>query len=156
MQAQKIWRSRCVRAITPQARLDFELPPPAQNENSTSAPEVAMMIDGQPQVLPVFDGRDEIGRKFAIPDTQAELGLLPYQVTASGSGGLWVQAGGRSYTPTEITAMMLGEVRRATEAYLGTSVNQAVIAAPAYFDESQGRATIAAAKIAGIEVLDSD
>ncbi len=156
----------------------------------TSSCSVAMMIDGQPQVLPVFDGRDEmptyvaftadgerligwpakrqsvmnpantiftikrlIGRKFATKAAQEELGLLPYKVTASGSGGLWVQAGGRSYTPTEITAMMLAEVRRATEAYLGAPVKQAVITVPAYFDEAQIRATTRAAQIAGIEML---
>ena len=156
----------------------------------TSSCSVACMVDGKPQVLPVFDGREEmptyvaftsdgerlvgwpakrqsirnpantiytikrlIGRKFGSTATQAELGLLPYRVIPSGSGGLWVEAGGRTYTPTEITAMMLAEVRRATEAYLGSNVTKAIITVPAYFDEGQRRATTDAAEIAGIEVL---
>jgi molecular chaperone DnaK len=155
----------------------------------TSSCSVAYMIDGRPQVLPVFDGHDEmptyvastpdgerlvgwaakrqsamnpantvftikrlIGRKFASEATQQELGLLPYRVIPSTTGGLWVEARGRSYTPTEVTGMMLGEVRRATEHYLGRIVRHAVITVPAYFDEGQRRATRNAAEIAGIEV----
>jgi molecular chaperone DnaK len=156
----------------------------------TSSCSVAMMIDGKPQVLPVFEGRDEvptyvafaedgsrlvgwaakrqsvtnpantiftikrlIGRKIADAATQEELGLLPYRVISSFSGTLWIEAGGKSYTPTEITAIMLAEVRRATESYLDLPVKQAVITVPAYFDLSQIQATVDAAEIAGIEVL---
>lgn len=156
----------------------------------TSSCSVAMMVNGQPQVLPVFEGRDEmptyvafaddgkrlvgwaakrqaiinpgntiftvkrlIGRKFADAATQDELGLLPYRVISSFSGSLWIEAGGRSYTPTEVTAIMLAEVRRATEAYLDRDIRQAVITVPAYFDLSQIQATVEAAEIAGIEVL---
>jgi molecular chaperone DnaK len=156
----------------------------------TSSCSVAQLIDGQPQVLPVFDGHDEmptyvaftpdgerligwpakrqaitnpantiftikrlIGRKFASEAAQAELGLLPYSVVPSGSGGLWVEAGGRTYTPTEITAMMLTEAKRSTEAYLGCEVTQAVITVPAHFDEGQRAATRNAAAIAGISAL---
>jgi molecular chaperone DnaK len=156
----------------------------------TSSCSVATMIDGHPQVLPVFDGQYEmptyvaftsdgqrligwpakrqsvtnpantiftikrlIGRKFVSDATQAELGLLPYRVIPAATGGLWVEARGRNYTPTEITAMMLGEVKRATEAYLDHKLNQAVITVPAYFDEGQRRATKDAAEIAGIEAL---
>jgi molecular chaperone DnaK len=156
----------------------------------TSSCSVALLVDGQPKVLPVFDGYDEfptyvaftpegerlvgwrakrqsvknpsdtiftvkrlIGRKYATKEIQAELGLLPYRVVPSSSGGLWVEAGGRSHTPTEITAIMLTEVRRATEAYLGHKVDKAVITVPAYFDESQRRATRDAAEIAGIRAI---
>jgi hypothetical protein len=100
----------------------------------------------------IFTIKRLIGRKFVSDATQADLGLLPYRVVPSATGGLWVEAGGRSYTPTEITAMMLAEVKRATQAYLGRELTQAVITVPAYFDEGQRRATKNAAEIAGIEI----
>jgi molecular chaperone DnaK len=149
-----------------------------------------MLIDGEPRLLPVFDGRDEfptyvafnadggrlvglaakrqavinpantiftikrlIGRKFANQETQDELGLLPYRIVPSTAGYLWIEAGGRSYTPTESTAIMLAEARRATEMYLDSKVTGAVITVPAYFDESQKRATMEAARIAGLDYL---
>jgi molecular chaperone DnaK len=101
----------------------------------------------------IFTIKRLIGRKFASAATQAELGLLPYRVIPSVTGGLWVEARGRSYSPTEITAIMLGEVRRAATEYLGREVKQAVITVPAYFDSSQRQATKNAAKIAGLEPL---
>jgi molecular chaperone DnaK len=101
----------------------------------------------------IFTIKRLIGRKFASAATQAELGLLPYRVIPSAAGGLWVEAGGRSYTPTEITAIMLVEVRRAIEAYLDREVTSVVLTVPAYFDEEQRRATKSAAEIAGLEVL---
>src|SRR5690242_16791663 len=75
----------------------------------------------------IFTIKRLIGRKFASPQTQAELGLLPYRVVPSVTGGLWVEARGRSYSPTEITAIMLSEVRRAASEYLGKEVKKAVI-----------------------------
>jgi molecular chaperone DnaK len=101
----------------------------------------------------IFTIKRLIGRKFASAATQAELGLLPYKVIPSVTGGLWVEARGRSYSPTEITAIMLGEVRRAATEYLGCEVQQAVITVPAYFDSSQRQATKNAAKIAGFQPL---
>jgi molecular chaperone DnaK len=101
----------------------------------------------------IFAIKRLIGRKFLSAATQEELGLLPYRVIPSATGGLWVEAGGRSYTPTEITAIMLGEVKRATEAFLGSQLSEAVITVPAYFDEGQRRATKNAAEIVGIVVL---
>src|SRR6185369_13729864 len=74
-----------------------------------------------------------------------------YRVIPSVTGGLWVEARGRSYSPTEITAIMLAEVRRAATDYLGCEVRRAVITVPAYFDSSQRQATKNAAKIAGLE-----
>jgi molecular chaperone DnaK len=157
----------------------------------TSSCSVAMMIDGEPQVLSVFEGYDEmptyvsfledgtrliglpakrqallnpentiftikrlIGRKYATSETQKELGLLPYKTFPSSAGYLWVEARGKAYTPTEITAIMLKEVKHATERFLNAQIKGAVITVPAYFDESQLQATRTAAKIAGINILD--
>jgi molecular chaperone DnaK len=99
----------------------------------------------------IFTIKRLIGRKYASPATQAELGLLPYRVVQSVAGGLWIEAGGRTYSPIEITAIMLSEVRRAASEYLGCDVRQAIITVPAYFDESEKQATRNAAKIAGLE-----
>ena len=101
----------------------------------------------------IFTIKRLIGRKFASAETQAELGLLPYKVIPSVTGGLWVEARGRSYSPTEITAIMLREVRRAAAEHLGCEIRQAIITVPAYFDSSQRQATRYAAKIAGLEPL---
>ena len=95
----------------------------------------------------IFTIKRLIGRKFASAETQAELGLLPYKVIPSVTGGLWVEARGRSYSPTEITAIMLREVRRAAAEHLGCEIRQAIITVPAYFDSSQRQATRYAAKI---------
>ena len=124
--------------------------------NSDGSSLVGLAAKNQAVINPVntiFTVKRLIGRKYADAATGGELGLLPYRVTSSTDGTLWIDALGRAFTPTEITAIMLREVKRATEAYLGHSVCQAVITVPARFDKSQIRATVDAAEIAGIEVL---
>lgn len=101
----------------------------------------------------IFTVKRLIGRKGADDGTSSELGLLPYRVITSATGTLWIEAAGRLFTPTEITAIMLGEVKRAAEAYLGGPVTQAVLTVPARFNRAQIRATVDAAEIAGIEVV---
>jgi|CXWL01.1.fsa_nt_gi molecular chaperone DnaK len=99
----------------------------------------------------VFTIKRLIGRPFDAAATQRELGLLPYKVAPAASGGLWVEACGRSYSPIEITSLMLGEVKRAAEAYLHEPVVDAVITVPAFFGRVQRKATEAAAKLAGLD-----
>lgn len=101
----------------------------------------------------VFTIKRLIGRKSGAPGVADDLGLLPYKVASAGNGTLWVEIGGRTYTPTEITALLLGEVKRKTEAFLGRTATRIVMTVPATFDLGQIRATRDAAELAGFDVL---
>ena len=80
-----------------------------------------------------------------------ELKMVPYKVVAKGDN-IVVVAQGKEFTPPEISAMILQKLKKAAEDYLGTSVNEAVITVPAYFNDAQRQATKDAGKIAGLEV----
>ena len=94
-----------------------------------------------------------IGRTFDDPMTKKDIGLVPYKIVKGGSNDAWVQADGKSYSPSQISAFTLIKMKETAEAYLGTSVTQAVITVPAYFNDAQRQATKDAGKIAGLEVL---
>jgi molecular chaperone DnaK len=94
-----------------------------------------------------------IGRPFNDPMTQKDVGLVPYKIKKAGNGDAWVQADGKDYSPSQISAFTLQKMKETAEAYLGTSVTQAVITVPAYFNDAQRQATKDAGKIAGLEVL---
>ncbi len=79
--------------------------------------------------------------------------IVPYKVTENEKGAVLVDAGGKTYSPPEISAMVLRHLKQAAENYLGSEVKQAVITVPAYFNDSQRQATKDAGKIAGLEVL---
>lgn len=92
-----------------------------------------------------------MGRKFT--EVARERELVPYQIVEAPNGDAYVQVGDRSYSPPEISAMILQKLKTDAEAYLGEPVTQAVITVPAYFNDSQRQATKDAGKIAGLEVL---
>jgi molecular chaperone DnaK len=94
-----------------------------------------------------------IGRTFADPMTQKDIGLVPYQIVKAGNGDAWVSADGKQYSPSQISAFILQKMKETAEAYLGQQVTQAVITVPAYFNDAQRQATKDAGKIAGLEVL---
>ncbi len=94
-----------------------------------------------------------IGRTFNDPMTQKDIGLVPYKITKSSGGDAWVEADGKTYSPSQISAFTLIKMKETAEAYLGTKVDQAVITVPAYFNDAQRQATKDAGKIAGLEVL---
>src|SRR6266508_2872518 len=94
-----------------------------------------------------------MGRKFDDPEVQKIVGMVPYKVVRAGNGDAAVQLGGRTYSPPEISAMILQKLKTDAEAYLGEKVNEAVVTVPAYFNDSQRQATKDAGKIAGLEVL---
>ena len=101
----------------------------------------------------IFSIKRFMGRKEA--EVQQEERLVPYKVTA-GAGGLAqveVPNVGKTFTPPEISAMTLQKMKQTAEDYLGTTVTQAVITVPAYFNDAQRQATKDAGKIAGLEVL---
>ncbi len=88
-----------------------------------------------------------------IAEVGEETTRIPYPVVSGPSGLAAVEVGGKSYTPPEISAMILQKMRQTAEDYLGQKVSRAVITVPAYFNDSQRQATKDAGKIAGLEVL---
>ena len=92
-----------------------------------------------------------IGRKFSDKEVQKDIDILPFVIEQAGSG-VKVKLGDKSYTPEEISAMILAKIKADAEAFLGEKVTEAVITVPAYFDDAQLQATKDAGKIAGLEV----
>lgn len=92
-----------------------------------------------------------IGRKFSDKEVQKDIDILPFAIEQAGSG-VKVKLGDKSYTPEEISAMILAKIKADAEAFLGEKVTEAVITVPAYFDDAQRQATKDAGKIAGLEV----
>ncbi len=101
----------------------------------------------------VFAVKRLIGRRFDDPMTQKDMGLVPYKISKGGNGDAWVQAGGKDYSPSEVSAFILQKMKETAESYLGETVTQAVITVPAYFNDAQRQATKDAGRIAGLEVL---
>jgi molecular chaperone DnaK len=94
-----------------------------------------------------------IGRNFEDPMVTKDKGLVPYAITKGSNGDAWVKGRDRDYSPSEISAMILTKMKETAEAYLGETVDKAVITVPAYFNDAQRQATKDAGKIAGLEVL---
>ncbi|MDU3044033.1 molecular chaperone DnaK, partial [Bradyrhizobium sp.] len=79
--------------------------------------------------------------------------LVPYKIVKAGNGDAWVEADGKTYSPSQVSAFILQKMKETAEAHLGQKVDQAVITVPAYFNDAQRQATKDAGKIAGLEVL---
>ncbi|HEY5225259.1 MAG TPA: molecular chaperone DnaK [Methylovirgula sp.] len=94
-----------------------------------------------------------IGRPFDDPMTKKDMDLVPYKIIKAPNGDAWVQAEGKQYSPSQISAFILQKMKETAEAYLGQPVTQAVITVPAYFNDAQRQATKDAGKISGLEVL---
>jgi len=101
----------------------------------------------------VFSIKRFMGRKLDDPEVQRDLKLVPYSVAAAANGDSSVKLGDRSYSPPEVSAMILQKLKADAEAYLGEPVTEAVITVPAYFNDAQRQATKDAGKIAGLDVL---
>src|SRR5687767_4600986 len=101
----------------------------------------------------VFAVKRLIGRRFDDPVTKKDMELVPYKITRGPNGDAWVNAGGKDYSPSQISAFILQKMKETAEAYLGETVTQAVITTPAYFNDAQRQATKDAGQIAGLEVL---
>ncbi|WP_034992361.1 molecular chaperone DnaK [Beijerinckia mobilis] len=94
-----------------------------------------------------------IGRTYDDPMTKKDIGLVPYKIVKAANGDAWVEADGKQYSPSQISAFILQKMKETAESYLGQPVSQAVITVPAYFNDAQRQATKDAGKIAGLEVL---
>src|SRR5213592_4834643 len=101
----------------------------------------------------VFAVKRLIGRRFDDPITKKDTELVPYHIVKGANGDAWVKAGGKDYSPSQISAFILQKMKETAECYLGESVTQAVITVPAYFNDAQRQATKDAGQIAGLEVL---
>jgi len=104
----------------------------------------------------IFDAKRLIGRKYDDGNVQMDKKHWPFEViNENGLPRLKVEYTNevRTFTPEEISAMVIGKMKDTAEAYLGTTVNEAVITVPAYFNDSQRQATKDAAIIAGLNVL---
>jgi molecular chaperone DnaK len=94
-----------------------------------------------------------IGRRYDDPMVEKDKKLVPYKIMKASNGDAWVEADGKSYSPSQISAFILQKMKETAEAHLGQKVEQAVITVPAYFNDAQRQATKDAGKIAGLEVL---
>ena len=101
----------------------------------------------------IFAVKRLIGRRFDDKDLAKEKKNMPFDIVDGGNGDAWVEAKGDKYSPSQISAFILGKMKETAESYLGEDVTQAVITVPAYFNDAQRQATKDAGKIAGLEVL---
>ncbi|SEL35595.1 molecular chaperone DnaK [Roseovarius azorensis] len=101
----------------------------------------------------IFGVKRLIGRRADDVDLAKDKKNMPFAVIDGGNGDAWVKARGEKYSPSQISAFILGKMKETAESYLGEEVTQAVITVPAYFNDAQRQATKDAGKIAGLEVL---
>ena len=101
----------------------------------------------------IFAIKRLIGRRFDDPIVEKDKGLVSYKIVPGDNGDAWVEANGKKYSPSQISAYILQKMKETAEQYLGETVTQAVITVPAYFNDAQRQATKDAGRIAGLEVL---
>ena len=93
-----------------------------------------------------------IGRKFNEDAVKKDQDIVPYKIVKADNGDAWVEAKGKKISPPEVSAKILQKMKSTAEDYLGSSVTEAVITVPAYFNDAQRQATKDAGKIAGLDV----
>jgi len=135
------------------------------SEGSRTTPSVVAFTDSETLVgMPakrqavsnssntIFAAKRLIGRQFDSDAIQKDIKTLPYEVVKADNGDAWVKAKDKKLSPSEISASVLRKMKETAEKYLGSEVTKAVITVPAYFNDSQRKATKDAGKIAGLEV----
>jgi molecular chaperone DnaK len=101
----------------------------------------------------VFAVKRLVGRKFDSAETAHAREVLPYGISRAANGDVKIQARGREYSPEEISALILREIKEFSEEVLGEEITDAIVTVPAYFDDAQRQATRDAGRIAGLDVL---
>jgi len=100
----------------------------------------------------IYSTKRLIGRRFSDPEVQKDKKLLPYEIREAKDGGVEIKMGDKWYKPAEISAMILRKLKQDAEEKLGEKITDAIITCPAYFDDSQRKATKVAGEIAGLNV----
>jgi molecular chaperone DnaK len=101
----------------------------------------------------IFAVKRLVGRKFDDEETRHAREILPYEIVRAPNGDIKIRARGKDYSPEEISALILREIKEFSEEALGEEITEAIITVPAYFDDAQRQATRDAGRIAGLEVL---
>ncbi len=100
----------------------------------------------------VFAVKRLIGRKYDSPEVQRDIKIVPFKLVKAENGDAHIDIRGKTYSPAEISSMVLQKMKQTAEDYLGHEVTEAVITVPAYFNDSQRQATKDAGRIAGLKV----
>ena len=100
----------------------------------------------------VYEVKRFMGAEWSDSKTQADVKRVPYKCVQGPNNTVRIEIKGKQYSPEEISAKILGKLKKDAEAYLGETISKAIITVPAYFNDSQRQATKDAGKIAGLEV----
>ncbi|MBI3556507.1 MAG: molecular chaperone DnaK, partial [Deltaproteobacteria bacterium] len=100
----------------------------------------------------LYEAKRLIGRKFNSKEVQEFIKVAPFKIFEAKNGDAWIKVGDREYSPQEISALVLGKMKKTAEDYLGEEVKEAVVTVPAYFNDAQRQATKDAGRIAGLDV----
>ena len=136
-------------------------------EGARTTPSVVAFTDGEEKLVgqpakrqavtnpenTIFAVKRLIGRNFEDPTVKKDIQSAPFKIVNSDNGDAWIEAKGKKYSPSQISAFVLQKMKQTAEKYLGQEVTKAVITVPAYFNDAQRQATKDAGKIAGLEVL---
>ncbi len=123
----------------------------AENERLVGQPAKRQAVTNPENTI--FGVKRLIGRRIGDKAVEKDKKLVPFEIVDGGNGDAWVKARDEKYSPSQISAFILGKMKETAESYLGDEVKQAVITVPAYFNDAQRQATKDAGKIAGLEVL---
>jgi len=136
-------------------------------EGARTTPSVVAFTDGDEKLIgqpakrqavtnpenTIFAVKRLIGRNFEDPTVKKDIESAPFGIVKAENGDAWIEAKGKKYSPSQISAFVLQKMKETAEKYLGQEVTKAVITVPAYFNDAQRQATKDAGKIAGLEVL---
>ena len=136
-------------------------------EGARTTPSVVAFTDGEEKLVgqpakrqavtnpenTIFAVKRLIGRNFNDDTVKKDIETAPFKIINSEKGDAWIEAKGKKYSPSQISAFVLQKMKETAEKYLGQEVSKAVITVPAYFNDAQRQATKDAGKIAGLEVL---
>ena len=136
-------------------------------EGARTTPSVVAFTDGDEKLIgqpakrqavtnpenTIFAVKRLIGRNFEDPTVKKDIESVPFKIIKAENVAAWIEAKGKKYSPSQISAFVLQKMKETAEKYLGQEVTKAVITVPAYFNDAQRQATKDAGKIAGLEVL---
>ena len=137
------------------------------SEGARTTPSVVAFTDGDEKLIgqpakrqavtnpenTIFAVKRLIGRNFEDPTVKKDIESAPFKIIKAENVDAWIEAKGKKYSPSQISAFVLQKMKETAEKYLGQEVTKAVITVPAYFNDAQRQATKDAGKIAGLEVL---